>query len=112
MTAAPQLADLLSDPNRVKGLPPEVIAALRGQLAELDSLLLAKLVVPQNGRRESVAKPPDKLLSAGEAAQFLGVTQKWLYRHAKQLPFVRRLSRKTLRFNEAGLFKWQATKRA
>jgi predicted DNA-binding transcriptional regulator AlpA len=53
----------------------------------------------------------DRLLTPTEAAAVLNVTPRWLYRHAKRLPFTRRLSRKALRFSEAGLSRWQATRR-
>ena len=61
----------------------------------------------QNGRPE-----PDRLLDAEEAAPLLKVTPRWLYRHAKHLPFTRRLSRKVLRFSEAGLLKWRTAKKS
>ena len=48
----------------------------------------------------------DRLLTVGEAAALLGVSVKWLYRHAGRLPFARRLSPKVLRFSEVGLRKW------
>ena len=48
----------------------------------------------------------DRMLTAQEAAPLLGVTPRWLYAHAKTLPFARRLSRKALRFSEVGLRRW------
>lgn len=45
----------------------------------------------------------DRLLSVEEAATLLGVTVRWLYRHAGEFTFTRKLSRKVLRFHEAGL---------
>jgi len=45
----------------------------------------------------------DRLLSPEEAAALLGVTVRWIYRHAGQFTFTRKLSRKVLRFHEAGL---------
>ena len=53
----------------------------------------------------------DRLLKPEEAARMLNVTPRWLYRHAKKLPFTRRLSRKALRFSEAGLLRWQNTRK-
>ena len=46
---------------------------------------------------------PDRLLTPEEAAAILGQSVRWLYRHAANLPFTRRISRKNLRFSEAGL---------
>jgi predicted DNA-binding transcriptional regulator AlpA len=53
----------------------------------------------------------EKLLSAQQAAEILGVNIQWLYRHAHQLPFARRISRKNLRFSEPGLRRWIAAKK-
>lgn len=48
----------------------------------------------------------DRLLAVAEAAELLGVTSQWLYRHAKELPFTCSLSRKCLRFSRAGILHW------
>lgn len=52
-----------------------------------------------------------ELLSPPEAARRLGVTVRWLYSHADGLPFVRRLSRRALRFDAVGLTRWVASQR-
>ena len=44
-----------------------------------------------------------RLLNPEEAAALLGVSVRWLYRHAAKFTFTRKLSRKVLRFHEAGL---------
>ena len=54
------------------------------------------------------AAEKERLLTPDEAAALIGVDKKWLYRHSKQLPFIRRLSKKNIRFNEAGLKRWLA----
>jgi predicted DNA-binding transcriptional regulator AlpA len=61
--------------------------------------------------REAERPEPDRMLHVEEAAAMLGVTKRWLYRHASTLTFTRRLSRKVLRFSRAGIAKWLATKR-
>ena len=53
----------------------------------------------------------DKLLEPKKAAELMGVTPRWQYRHADKLPFTRRISRKHLRFSEAGLRRWLAAKK-
>lgn len=54
---------------------------------------------------------PAHLLTPEQAATRLGVTRRWLYRNAKTLPFTRRLSRRALRFDAAGLGRWVASRR-
>jgi len=54
---------------------------------------------------------PERLLTPEEAAGLIGVKKEWLYRHSRQLPFTRRLSRKKIRFNEAGLKRWLAARK-
>ena len=51
------------------------------------------------------------LLTVREAAVLLHVTTRWIYRHANSLPFIRRLSPRTLRCDPDGLERW-CSKRA
>jgi predicted DNA-binding transcriptional regulator AlpA len=62
-----------------------------------------------NGAGHAAEK--DTLLTPEQAAAIIGVDKAWLYRHSKQLPFARRLSRKKIRFNEAGLRRWLASRK-
>ena len=52
----------------------------------------------------------DHLLDAEEAAKILSVSPDWLYRHAKKLPFTRKLGPKMLRFSYQGIQKYLATR--
>lgn len=61
--------------------------------------------VPSQGA-QLVRLAPTRLLTAEEASGRLSVTVRWLYRHSGQLPFTRKLSRKVLRFEAAGLERW------
>ena len=111
MTANEVMAQL---EQAVADVPAEQMPALLGDLERVRAGLWARLVTPSvNGKLETVpASDKDKLLTPEEAAELLGVKVSWLYRHAPRLPFARKLSRKALRFSEAGLRRWQATKRA
>ena len=59
-----------------------------------------------NGHREE-----DRLLDAEETATLLSVSEDWLYRHAKKLPFTRKLGPKMLRFSSVGIQKYLATRK-
>lgn len=89
------------------------IAEAIGLLEEFKARLLVKSVVAELGAKPSESThPEDQLLTVDEAAQVLGQTTKWLYRHADKLPFTRRLSRRNLRFSKLGLQKYVARKRS
>jgi predicted DNA-binding transcriptional regulator AlpA len=83
-----------------------------------DSTLLVTITVGQLRElvREEIraAHAPeqdaDRLLSADEAATLLSVSPDWLYRHAKKLPFTRKLGPKMLRFSSHGIHKYLATR--
>ena len=111
LTAVPSLDDLAADPGKAARLPGEVRQALILRCAVVLSALASCPVVSTNGT-ERLAPEPDRLLTPEEAAALLQTTVPWLYRHHKQLPFARPLSRKRLRFSEAGLGRWLAAKRA
>ena len=53
----------------------------------------------------------DRLLDGEEASKLLGMSRYWLYRHAKKLPFTRKLGPKNLRFSYQGIQKYLATRR-
>jgi len=112
------LADLLADPSLVDTLAPEevplVLLPLHALYQALQFALTHRLLwhaahrsPPEPGAaRADGDHHADRLLTPAEAAARLGVTEKWLYRHVRQLPFARRLGRRSLRFSEAGLRRW------
>ena len=106
------LNDLLTDPERVSEVPLNEVPLLLVQLGGLQGALLARLGQAQAPPAQVDARAEnDRLLGVEEAASALGVTKRWLYRHAGNLPFTRRLSRKALRFSEVGLKRWIRAKR-
>jgi predicted DNA-binding transcriptional regulator AlpA len=113
---SPEARDLiravLEAPEKAAAVSPSQVPAILGQLAELQAIFLARLVSPNGSHPAAGPAEPDRLLTADEAAPIIGMTPRWLYRHAKQLPFARRLSRKALRFSEAGLRRYMASRRA
>ncbi len=88
-------------------------ASLRALMAQVgDTAVGAGPQAPPAALSLAPAWSPDDLLTVEEAAAVLRVSPRWLYRHAKKLPFSRKLSRKVLRFSRAGITRWLATKRA
>ena len=102
IAAVPTLADLLADPRKLDGLPREAIPHLRGELAQLDSRLLSKLV--DHDHHDGSAEH-DQLLNVSEAAARLGVKTDFLYHNSKALPFTRHVGR-SLRFSARGIDKY------
>jgi hypothetical protein len=49
---------------------------------------------------------PDRLISPEAAATRFGVRRRWLLDHANEIPGVKRLSRKTIRFSERKLARY------
>ena len=101
----PNLADLLNDPHKINGLPHEAIPQLRGELAQLDTLLLCRLVEGKN--QADGAVDGDQLLDITAASSRLGVSADYLYRHHKALPFTRHMGRKIL-FSARGIERYIA----
>jgi hypothetical protein len=112
-TENPTFAELIEMPSRVSAVPANNIAALLGQLEYLRALLLARLIsegVAGSSTSSIQAPSPsqDRLLTPAEAAALMGVKVRWLYQHHRSLPFTRKLSPRTLRFHEPGLYRWVA----
>src|SRR5689334_16135878 len=105
ITVAPVtlVAELLRNPAQISSLRIDAIPDLIAELSRLQSLLLLRITTGKNETPVASRVEKDLLLTAAEAAPLLGVSVRWLYRHWKNLPFSRRLSRKTLRFSEDGV---------
>jgi predicted DNA-binding transcriptional regulator AlpA len=97
-------------PERLPALLVEV-AALQGKLAAVSNALGARLLA--DGVADSTPRPGDveHLLDVQEAATRLGMSTDWLYRHARQLPFTRRVGRRAVKFDPTGLARWVAAQR-
>ena len=79
-------------------------------LAEALAAILKPIVKEAVQEAMNGHKEDDRLLDAEEAAKVLSVSSDWLYRHAKRLPFTRKLGPKMLRFSSQGIQKWLQAK--
>ena len=104
--AMPSLAEVQQDPTILTGLPLPAIVDLRRQIshltADVDAVLYQTLTEARTKDQRSDAEP-DRLLTPETAAARFGVTKRWLLEHADEIPGVRRLSRKIVRFSERRL---------
>jgi predicted DNA-binding transcriptional regulator AlpA len=90
-------------------MPTERLPALLAELAGLQAYaaalsnalslrLLGDVTNSDSGRGNA-----ERLLSVREAAERLGMSVDWLYRHARLLPFTRRLGSRAVKFDADGL---------
>lgn len=100
--AAHRLAILIEKPEQASALSPADARALLPHLLSLQTAVLARALTAPSGPEAG-----DTLLTVKQAAERLGVTPDWLYRHADRLPFTRRLGRQ-LRFSSWGLAEYLA----
>lgn len=106
------LRDLLADPRRVDELTPVEAASALVQLASLQVALAAQLRAgPTSTDADLLVPASDRLLTAEDVAGRFGRSVAWVYRQAKHWTFTRRVTRRTLRFSEAGLSRWVAAQR-
>lgn len=99
---------------RARAAEIDAIPGLLGEVEAIRAVLWRRLHAPSAQPVAAPAEEPARevhLLKPGEAASRMGVSVRWLYRHHAELPFARKLSRKTLRFSEPGLRRWLAARR-
>ena len=83
----------------------------RSALESAFEILLRRIIREEIGSLKSELNGQDQLVDAEEAARLLCVSADWLYRHAKKLPFTRKLGPKMLRFSSLGIQKYLATRK-
>lgn len=109
----PDLRDLVADPRRAHELSGAEAAALLVELASLQAVVAARLSANRATIPASISdSDSDRLLTAEEVAERLQRSVDWVYRQAKHWPFTRRLTRRTVRFSEAGLQRFLGQRRA
>lgn len=109
MDTARALAEIAADPDRVNDLPEEELADVLADLERLKVRVWSRLHRPSDPNSGSPADGPaerDQLLDAEAVAEILDVTERYVYDHADEWPFTRRISPRKLRFSERGLHRW------
>lgn len=90
----------------------ELPSALTGLAAGIAVLAARSFEVAGRLRPESsLRNTHDDLVDVHEAARVLGMSVKWVYRHASKLPFAVRVGR-SLRFSRAGIEKYRRAQAA
>lgn len=117
LASVPSLDEIARDPGCAGGLPVRTLAALQGRAAAvLTALAAAALAATETAQEARASKPTpaagDRTLNADQIAAKLGQTRRWVFRNARKLPFVRRISRKALAGSEAGLRRWRDSQKA
>ena len=86
-----------------ESLPPgSAIPVLREELLTL---------LAEKGDAPSTPVQSDRLLTAEQAAERLGMSKEWIYKKAARLPFTVRVGSRALRFSSTGIDKYQARRR-
>jgi hypothetical protein len=111
--AIPELDRIAANPRCLAGLSRSAIAGLLVRSAVVQSALTAALATADSREQPvAIAEDDDRMLTPDEAAVMLRRSRQWIYRNAHRLPFVRRISRKSLLCSETGMKQWLASRRA
>jgi excisionase family DNA binding protein len=94
-----QIADNPTDANE---LSMAETTAMLSRIAVAQSALSARLVAILTETQGQGHAEDDRLLTVDQAAQHLGLSEDWLYRHSDRLPFTVRVGRH-VRFSAHGV---------
>lgn len=105
------LAEVVADPDRLEDTPLEELPDLLAELERLRAEVWTRLMAPVSAPTGDEDRPdPDQLLDAEAVADILDVNTRYVYDHAEDWPFTRRISSRKLRFSERGLYRWLNTR--
>lgn len=97
------------DPDAVARLPVSTLPGLLAALAALTTAVAARLAATPAGEGPPNVPGEDRLVTAAEATRLTGMSLRWLYAHADELPFACRIGR-AVRFSRVGALKWVAAR--
>jgi hypothetical protein len=93
----------------VRTIPADDLPAIVGQLVELEERARLRLRTEASGNGAgSPEEPAPEWLTPPEAAAIFRVTPRWLNRATSGKGFRRQESRRTIRYENAGLRRWLA----
>jgi hypothetical protein len=106
LDAAPLLSLDALDAVALSALTPPQLAAVTQRLAAL----LASISIAQfqhaSAQADAKDASPTRWLDADEACAIMHKPRRWLFAHARRYAWIKRVSRKTLLCDEAGLHRW------
>lgn len=91
--------DLQALLQQLRGMEPRALLLFA-------SALLAQALAALTDSPPPAAATTDVMLTAVEAAPITGMSARWLYEHADELPFARRTGKRAVRFSKAGALEW------
>jgi hypothetical protein len=100
-----EIAAYVAQPSLVAELNPQQLASLIGQLEQLKAICWARLISPPVTTKGAEKIEPSRMLKPAEAAEILRRDIRWIYRH-KDLPFVVRVTKRTVVCDERLLLLW------
>lgn len=106
----------MSDPlDFLRGLPGRITAASTDALDLWERPLRVALIAIEERTKAAIAPKastatdsPDEVLDVAEAASRCGMSETWLYKNAKKLPFTIRNGSSRLKFSARGIERWKA----
>ena len=110
----PQLAHVAAYPSAIQNLPDGQLLDLLAELERLRAQVWWRLNRPASlqadgAGSQSQRTKEDQLLDVAEVAQIMAVDERYIYDHAADWPFTRKISPRKLRFSKKGLFEWLDT---
>jgi predicted DNA-binding transcriptional regulator AlpA len=98
------------DLDTLDAVPIAQVPELIGTLEAAKARLWARLARVDH-RHDDGCSGGDATVDVREAARLLGMSPTWVYRHARRLPFSRRVGGRALRFSVAGIRRYLASRR-
>ena len=97
------------DLDTLDAVPIAQVPELIGTLEAAKARLWARLARVDHQHDDD--RGVDATVDVREAARLLGMSPTWVYRHARRLPFSRRVGGRALRFSVAGIRRYLASRR-
>jgi predicted DNA-binding transcriptional regulator AlpA len=90
----------------------DIVASIpRSRIPAVVTALMMRLAEPEEPAQPMQSDTSDLMLTTEEAAALLRRSPRWIYRNARKLPFVRRLSARSMVHSRKGIERYLASRK-
>ena len=112
MNSIPTLDEISREPERLQGLDSTTLFALALRANSVAGMIAAHLAIASNGHHHPAPAQAEEWVTVEDAAELAHKSRRWFFRNSSRLPFIKRVSARSVVVSRQGLERWISRRKA